>query len=146
MWLNCPACDFLCEAGVANPWRYGWCTVGDLVFVCFEAEVLILMDDEANEIQSAALNIPSSACWFRHCVLVMSWFYTLCPNSIAPSAVWLENDALKNNPKIEIVPGDHSDEKKYEFKPAIPVKDRKSLLQYLDKQESEGLGNHTCPR
>jgi len=54
--------------------------------------------------------------------------------------VWLENDALKNNPKIEIVPGDEEGEKKYEFKPAIPVKDRKSLLQYLDKQESEGLG------
>ena len=55
-------------------------------------------------------------------------------------AVWLENDALKDNPKIEIVPGDDG-EKKYEFKPAIPVKDRKSLLQYLDKQETEGLGN-----
>jgi len=54
--------------------------------------------------------------------------------------VWLENDALKVNPKIEIVPGDDEGEKKYEFKPAIPVKDRKSLLQYLDKQESEGLG------
>lgn len=53
---------------------------------------------------------------------------------------WLENDALKNNPKIEIVPGDEEGEKKYEFKPAIPVKDRKSLLQFLDKQESEGLG------
>lgn len=54
--------------------------------------------------------------------------------------VWLENDALKNNPKIEIVAGDDGEEKKYEFKPAIPVKDRKSLLQFLDKQESEGLG------
>ena len=54
--------------------------------------------------------------------------------------VWLENDALKNNPKIEICDGDEGG-KKYEFKPAIPVKDRKSLLQYLDKQESEGLGN-----
>lgn len=53
--------------------------------------------------------------------------------------VWLENDALKNNPKIEICDGDEGG-KKYEFKPAIPVKDRKSLLQYLDKQESEGLG------
>ena len=59
---------------------------------------------------------------------------------LSSTSVWLENDALKNNPKIEIVAGDDGGENKYEFKPAIPVKDRKSLLQYLDKQESEGLG------
>ena len=69
----------------------------------------------------------------------MAW--ASCDPLQIPPLVWLENDALKNNPKIEIVPGDDGEEKKYEFKPAIPVKDRKSLLQYLDKQESEGLGN-----
>jgi len=53
--------------------------------------------------------------------------------------VWLESEALNNNPKIVIVetPGEC---KKYKFKPSIPVKDRKSLLQFLDKQEAEGLG------
>ena len=80
--------------------------------------------------------------------LIVGFIVGECPFISTPNeftlnsshAVWLENDALKDNPKIEIVPGDDG-EKKYEFKPAIPVKDRKSLLQYLDKQETEGLGN-----
>ena len=40
-----------------------------------------------------------------------------------------------NNPKIEVVEGD-----KFKYKPVYNIKDRKSLLRLLDKNDQRGLG------
>lgn len=43
--------------------------------------------------------------------------------------------ALINNPKIEVLPGDT-----YKFKSTFNLRDRKSLLRLLDKYDQRGLG------
>lgn len=48
---------------------------------------------------------------------------------------WLETEALPNNPKIEITL-----EKKFIFKPALKVKDKKSFLRLLKQYDLKGLG------
>jgi len=48
---------------------------------------------------------------------------------------WLLVEALPNNPKIVI-----TEDGKYAFKPLYPLKDRKSLLRLLDKNDQRGLG------
>ena len=45
------------------------------------------------------------------------------------------SQALSSNPKIEVVEGN-----KYKFKPKLNIKDRKSLLRLLDKNDQRGLG------
>uniref|UniRef100_A0A8V0XXP0 Ral transcription factor IIE subunit 2 n=1 Tax=Gallus gallus TaxID=9031 RepID=A0A8V0XXP0_CHICK len=47
---------------------------------------------------------------------------------------WLMNEALVNNPKIEVVDG------KFAFKPKYNLKDKKALLRLLDKHDQQGLG------
>ncbi|KAG2465906.1 transcription initiation factor IIE subunit beta [Polypterus senegalus] len=47
---------------------------------------------------------------------------------------WLMNEALANNPKIEVKDG------KYAFKPKYHLKDKKALLRLLDKHDQLGLG------
>ncbi|RWS05613.1 general transcription factor IIE subunit 2-like protein [Dinothrombium tinctorium] len=49
--------------------------------------------------------------------------------------VWLQNEALNNNPKIGV-----TEEGKYVYKPTFQLKDRKSLLRLLDKYDQRGLG------
>ncbi|XP_048827099.1 general transcription factor IIE subunit 2-like [Brienomyrus brachyistius] len=48
--------------------------------------------------------------------------------------MWLMNEALASNPKIEVRDG------KYAFKPKHPLKDKKALLRLLDKHDQLGLG------
>lgn len=48
---------------------------------------------------------------------------------------WLEQEALKSNPKIEA-----TEDGKYAFKPPYNIRDRKSLLKLLDKHDQRGLG------
>lgn len=48
---------------------------------------------------------------------------------------WLLTEALPNNPKIVI-----TEDGKYAFKPLYPLKDRKSLLRLLDKNDQRGYG------
>lgn len=48
---------------------------------------------------------------------------------------WLESDALKNNPKVEV-----TEEGKYAFKPTFKLKDKVSLRRLLDKYDREGKG------
>ena len=48
---------------------------------------------------------------------------------------WLMNEALKNNPKIEV-----TEDGKFLYKPTFQLKDRKSLLRLLDKYDQRGLG------
>jgi transcription initiation factor TFIIE subunit beta len=48
---------------------------------------------------------------------------------------WLLTEALPNNPKISI-----TEDGKYAFKPLYPLKDRKSLLRLLDKNDQRGYG------
>ncbi|KFM70416.1 General transcription factor IIE subunit 2, partial [Stegodyphus mimosarum] len=48
---------------------------------------------------------------------------------------WLVNEALANNPKLQI-----NAEGKYLFKPPYNIKDRKGLLKLLDKHDQRGLG------
>ncbi|XP_039254695.2 general transcription factor IIE subunit 2-like [Styela clava] len=52
---------------------------------------------------------------------------------------WLINEALPNNPKIQVVdnPGQ---ERKYAFKPKYNIRDKKSLLKLLDRYDQRGLG------
>ncbi|XP_042684408.1 transcription initiation factor IIE subunit beta [Centrocercus urophasianus] len=47
---------------------------------------------------------------------------------------WLMNEALVNNPKIEVIDG------KFAFKPKYNLKDKKALLRLLDKHDQQGLG------
>jgi len=48
---------------------------------------------------------------------------------------WLETEALRNNPKVEL-----TEDGKYKFKPAFKLENRKSLLRLLDKYDREGKG------
>ncbi|XP_060525139.1 general transcription factor IIE subunit 2 isoform X2 [Cylas formicarius] len=48
---------------------------------------------------------------------------------------WLQNEALINNPKIEVTP-----DGKFLFKALYKLKDRKSLLKLLKQQDLKGLG------
>lgn len=52
---------------------------------------------------------------------------------------WLVNEALPNNPKMQVVenPGQ---ERKYAFKPKYNIRDKKSLLKLLDRYDQRGLG------
>lgn len=49
--------------------------------------------------------------------------------------IWLESEALPNNPKIEVTL-----EKKFIFKPPLKIKDKKSLLRLLKNYDLKGLG------
>jgi len=48
---------------------------------------------------------------------------------------WLMNEALVNNPKLQI-----NADGKYLFKPPYNIKDRRGLLKLLDKHDQRGLG------
>lgn len=48
---------------------------------------------------------------------------------------WLETEALRNNPKVEV-----TEDGKYAFKPAFRLRDRKGLHKLLDKYDREGKG------
>lgn len=48
---------------------------------------------------------------------------------------WLVNEALANNPKLQI-----DSDGKYLFKPPYNIKDRRGLLRLLDKHDQRGLG------
>lgn len=48
---------------------------------------------------------------------------------------WLQTEALKDNPKIEVTP-----EEKFVFKSLYKLKDRKSLLKLLKQQDLKGIG------
>lgn len=52
---------------------------------------------------------------------------------------WLVDEALPNNPKLQVVDSP-MDERKYAFKPKYQIKDRKALYRLLDKNEQRGLG------
>jgi len=49
--------------------------------------------------------------------------------------LWLQQEALARNPRIEITA-----DGKYAYKPPYNLKDRKSLLRLLDKHDQRGLG------
>jgi len=49
--------------------------------------------------------------------------------------MWLQSEALQNNPKIEVTP-----DGKFLFKAMYKLKDRKSLLKLLKQQDLKGLG------
>lgn len=48
---------------------------------------------------------------------------------------WLETDALRNNPKVEV-----TDDGKYAFKPVFKLKDKRGLIRLLDRYDREGKG------
>ena len=48
---------------------------------------------------------------------------------------WLESEALRNNPKIEL-----TQDGKYAFKPVFKLRDRKTLLKLLEKYDIHGKG------
>lgn len=52
---------------------------------------------------------------------------------------WLINEALPNNPKLQVV-DNPMEEKKYAFKPKFPIRDRKGLYKLLDRHDRGGLG------
>jgi len=49
--------------------------------------------------------------------------------------MWLENEALRQNPKIEVVDGD-----KFIYKPPYKLRDKKSLLKLLKRKDLNGEG------
>ncbi|XP_077996882.1 general transcription factor IIE subunit 2-like [Glandiceps talaboti] len=49
--------------------------------------------------------------------------------------VWLQNEALCNNPKIKVFDGH-----KYAYKPKYELRGRKDLLRFLDRQDQKGMG------
>ena len=53
---------------------------------------------------------------------------------------WLQNEALENNPKIQVLKEDPIGEVKYTFKPKYNIKDKKALLKLLDRHDQRGLG------
>lgn len=55
---------------------------------------------------------------------------------------WLENEVLEQNPRIRVVrpEGDSKGPVKYQFKPLIDVKDRKTLRKYLMDKYQAGEG------
>lgn len=48
---------------------------------------------------------------------------------------WLETEALRNNPKVEV-----TEDGKYAFKPVFRLKDKRSLIRLLDRYDREGKG------
>lgn len=52
---------------------------------------------------------------------------------------WLLNEALINNPKIEVV-DDDSGKTKFIFKPKFKIKDKNDLIRLLSQREQRGLG------
>ncbi|XP_074605405.1 transcription factor IIEbeta [Brevipalpus obovatus] len=54
---------------------------------------------------------------------------------------WLTNEALKNNPKIEVL--EEGAVIKYKYKPKFKLENKSSLLRLLDKYDREGLGGIT---
>lgn len=52
---------------------------------------------------------------------------------------WLVEEALPNNPKLQVVDSP-MEERKYAFKPKYQIRDRKSLYKLLDRNEQRGLG------
>uniref|UniRef100_A0A6G1SI75 Transcription initiation factor IIE subunit beta n=1 Tax=Aceria tosichella TaxID=561515 RepID=A0A6G1SI75_9ACAR len=55
---------------------------------------------------------------------------------------WLENEVLENNPRVRVLKpeGDVKGPNKYQFKPLIDVKDRKTLRKYLMDKYQAGEG------
>jgi len=53
---------------------------------------------------------------------------------------WLQNEALENNPKIQVIKEDPIGHVKYTFKPKYNIKDKKALLKLLDRHDQRGLG------
>lgn len=55
---------------------------------------------------------------------------------------WLENEVLESNPRVRVIkPDEGSDEKtKYQYKPLIDVKDRKTLRKFLMERYQSGEG------
>ena len=49
--------------------------------------------------------------------------------------LWLETEALPNNPKLDM-----NDEKKFLFKPVYKIRDRKALLRLLKQHDLKGIG------
>ena len=53
--------------------------------------------------------------------------------------MWLETEALRNNPKVRVV--EDGTEVKYAFKPTFPdISDRKTLMRLLSKYDTQGKG------
>lgn len=52
---------------------------------------------------------------------------------------WLQNEALENNPKIQVL-NEGIGDVKYAFKPKYNIKDKKALLRLLDRHDQRGLG------
>ena len=48
---------------------------------------------------------------------------------------WLETEALRNNPKVEV-----TEDGKYAFKPVYRLRDKRSLIRLLDRFDREGKG------
>lgn len=48
---------------------------------------------------------------------------------------WLLNEALPNNPRIQV-----TEDSKYAYKPVFNLKDRRSLMRLLEKYDSRGMG------
>ena len=48
---------------------------------------------------------------------------------------WLESEALRNNPKVEV-----TEDGKYAFKPTFKLRDKRSLMRLLDRYDREGRG------
>lgn len=55
---------------------------------------------------------------------------------------WLENEALEQNIRVNVIRPDQGQTGpiKYQFKPLLNIKDRKSLRRYLEKQYQNGQG------
>lgn len=54
---------------------------------------------------------------------------------------WLENEVLEKNPRVRVIKSEDTKEpNKYQFKPLIDVKDRKSLRKYLMDKYQAGEG------
>ena len=53
---------------------------------------------------------------------------------------WLQNEALENNPKIQVINEGPLSDVKYSFKPKYNIKDKKALLKLLDRHDQRGLG------
>lgn len=49
--------------------------------------------------------------------------------------MWLQTEALVQNPKIEV-----SADKRFSFKPMYKIKDKKSMLRLLKQHDLKGLG------
>lgn len=52
---------------------------------------------------------------------------------------WLVEEALPNNPKLQVVDSP-MEERKYAFKPKYQIRDKKALYKLLDRNEQRGLG------